>query len=130
MDELGCAADSPIRKFLSDAAKLSPSERGKLLGDHSDFRELNDSVAQEGQTEAPDRNAEIDLHFVAVIRSGPCVYVLDGRRDEPVCVCVAEPSSDTLSDEQFAVQAAGVAKKLIAAADSVSFSVMALVAVA
>ncbi|KAK2169948.1 hypothetical protein NP493_1159g00003 [Ridgeia piscesae] len=38
------------------------------------FSEAHESSAQEGQTEAPDRDKKIDLHFVAFIEHGGKLY--------------------------------------------------------
>ena len=78
-------ADMPLAHLLAQARTLSPEARTQLLADSEALRAAHAATAQEGQTAAPDAHADVDLHFVALVR-GPHgeLVELDGRRRGPV----------------------------------------------
>ncbi|XP_038114728.1 ubiquitin carboxyl-terminal hydrolase-like [Culex quinquefasciatus] len=71
---------SVMKKYLDGARDLSPEERGKLLENDAGFTETHESVANEGQTAAPDINEKVYHHFVAFVHHGGKLYELDGRK--------------------------------------------------
>jgi len=77
-------------------------------------------VAQEGQTEAPPRDARVDLHFVAFVHHNGVLYELDGRRDGPVRH--GPTTEDTLLEDSAEV----VKKFMQRDPDNLSFTVVAL----
>ncbi|XP_038114703.1 ubiquitin carboxyl-terminal hydrolase-like [Culex quinquefasciatus] len=72
---------SVMKKYLDGARDLSPEERGKLLENDAGFTETHESVANEGQTAAPDINEKVYHHFVAFVHHGGKLYELDGRKN-------------------------------------------------
>lgn len=75
---------SVMKKYLDATRDLSPEERGKVLENDAGFTETHESVANEGQTAAPDINEKVYHHFVAFVHHGGKLYELDGRKNFPV----------------------------------------------
>jgi len=73
-----------LKEFLDKAATLDPLERGKLLETSDKIMLAHDQIAQEGQTEAPNREEELITHFVAFVEKDGSLYELDGRRQGPI----------------------------------------------
>jgi ubiquitin carboxyl-terminal hydrolase L3 len=82
----------PSLPIHSNLSELSPNDRGKLLETTDLFSAIHASAAAQGQTAAPDINADTDLHFACFVESlsnvpgetGKRLVELDGRRGGPV----------------------------------------------
>lgn len=115
--------DSPLEAFLTASKGKKPDEIAKILEESTDIQAIHEKYAQKGQTETPGLQDEVDLHFVAIVRSAKegHVYELDGNKDGPVM-------KDAASPDDFLKKAAKVSQEYI---DSMpgekSFSLMALV---
>lgn len=98
-----------LRRFFAATAALSPAERGKFLerppADAPDLAQAHRRAAERGDTAAPDAEADVDLHFVALVPAAGRVWELDGRRRGPVD---HGPLSDGV--ERFLHDAARVAR--------------------
>lgn len=81
---LGLTADSPIGKFLATASKKTPEEAGAMLADATELHHASDASAAQGQTAAPQADADTDCHFVCFIEKGGDVYELDGNKAFPI----------------------------------------------
>ncbi|XP_069194485.1 ubiquitin carboxyl-terminal hydrolase isozyme L3 isoform X2 [Procambarus clarkii] len=79
--ELG---DGALKDFLEKTTSLSPEERGHALESDEGISKAHDESAQEGQTEAPERDAVVNEHFIAMVEVDGNLYELDGRRKFPV----------------------------------------------
>ncbi|XP_078721008.1 ubiquitin carboxyl-terminal hydrolase isozyme L3 isoform X5 [Lampetra fluviatilis] len=73
---LGFVEGSSLKKFLSDTAAMSPSERAERLEQDQSIRASHESSAHEGQTEAPSVDEKVDLHFIALVNVDDSVYEL------------------------------------------------------
>ncbi|AGO13567.1 AaceriAGL314Cp [[Ashbya] aceris (nom. inval.)] len=78
------AQDSPLGRFLAG----NPRPDGKYDDQSTvDFlvaiAELYERSSLQGQTEAPDPEEEVELHFITFLISGGEVFELDGRRSGP-----------------------------------------------
>lgn len=75
--------DSKLLKFL-EAHSRSDGRYSDTAAD--DFvvylSELNSDKFQQGQTEAPEAEQEVNLHFITFIQHNGVVYELDGRRSQ------------------------------------------------
>lgn len=79
--ELG---DGALKDFMEKTMSLSPEERGHALEKDEGISKAHEESAQEGQTEAPDREDVVNEHFIALVEVEGNLYELDGRRKFPV----------------------------------------------
>ena len=79
-------------------------------------------AAQQGATEAPPADADVDLHFVAFVSREGHLWELDGRKLGPI-------DHGASSSESILKDVATVIKKIfVEKTNSVNFSLMALAA--
>ncbi|XP_069061376.1 ubiquitin carboxyl-terminal hydrolase isozyme L3 [Pleurodeles waltl] len=76
--------DSAMKKFLNQSSSMSPEEKAKFLEQDESIRVTHESSAQEGQTEAPNLDDKVDLHFITFVEAYGSLYELDGRKPFPV----------------------------------------------
>ncbi|XP_062514124.1 ubiquitin carboxyl-terminal hydrolase isozyme L3-like [Corticium candelabrum] len=76
--------DGYLKDFIARTNPMSPDERGAHLEGDEGITEAHEDSAQEGQTEAPHRDASVDLHFIALVHRGGNIYELDGRKPSPI----------------------------------------------
>lgn len=123
-DKLPIDSESFLDKFFSSTATMTPEERGTFLEappeGAPDIEEAHKESAEKGDTEAPDLDAVVDLHFVCFVEKDGNLYELDGRRVGPVNhgPCNAE----TLLQDTAKV----VKKQFIEGSTSIQFNLMAL----
>jgi ubiquitin carboxyl-terminal hydrolase L3 len=100
---LHAVANSPVRaavapasffdQFLKETDGMDPAARGAWL-ERSDAVEAVHAVsAQEGQSDVPPEDQDIDLHFVALVESGGRLLELDGRKHGPIDHGAVEPGA-------------------------------------
>lgn len=85
-DSLQIDGEKPFGKFLTATANMTPLERAAYLMQDDQMMSAHFDVAQEGQTETPDIDAELDLHFIAFIEKDGHLYEMDGGsgKDYPI----------------------------------------------
>ncbi|KAK9763637.1 ubiquitinyl hydrolase 1 [Basidiobolus ranarum] len=76
--------DGPLKEFLDKTQSLSPSERAKVLETSGEIAQAHQVTAQSGQTQAPDAEDDVDLHFISFIERDGEIYELDGRKPFPI----------------------------------------------
>jgi hypothetical protein len=76
--------DGYLKEFIAKTRTMSPEERGAHLEKDEGITEAHEGSAQEGQTEAPKRDASVDLHFIALVLQEGHIYELDGRKPFPI----------------------------------------------
>lgn len=110
---------SVIKNFYEKAKELSPEERGKLLAEDTDFINVHQDLAAEGQTAAPPSDAVINNHFIAFVNIGNELFELDGRKNFPI-------SHGATQEDSFLSDAAKVCKEFITRdPKEVNFTIMA-----
>ncbi|KAI7898598.1 uncharacterized protein BX663DRAFT_524039 [Cokeromyces recurvatus] len=70
--------------IIEQAKNMTVDERVELLENSKELANIHQSAANEGQTEAPDRDEEVDLHFICFIEIDQHLYELDGRKLFPI----------------------------------------------
>ncbi|KAG8586226.1 hypothetical protein GDO81_005305 [Engystomops pustulosus] len=100
-DKLSFENDSALKKFLDESISLTPEERAKFLEKDESIRVTHESSAQEGQTEAPNIDDKVDLHFVAFVHVQGHLYELDGNKPFPINH--GTTSEDTLLEDAIEV---------------------------
>ncbi|KPI39107.1 Ubiquitin carboxyl-terminal hydrolase isozyme L3 [Cyphellophora attinorum] len=99
---------SDLDKLLQAAIPLKPTERADLLYESKSLEGAHQKAAQKGDSTAPDAEANIELHFVAFIKSqNGDLWELDGRRKGPLNRGKLGPEDDVLSEkgQELGVQA-------------------------
>jgi len=86
--------DGPLKDFLEKTKPMSAEDRGHALETDEGISKAHEESAQEGQTEAPDRETKMDMHFVAFVEVEGNLYELDGRKK--FAVNHGSTSADTL----------------------------------
>ncbi|KAL1955301.1 hypothetical protein VTO42DRAFT_8833 [Malbranchea cinnamomea] len=101
---------SDLDKLLKEAEPLGPIERANLLYESKALESAHASAAAMGDTQAPEAEARVDLHFVCFVKGKDGhLWELDGRRKGPLDRGKLEDDEDMLSPK--ALQA-GVLKFL------------------
>ncbi|KAI4206755.1 MAG: hypothetical protein LQ346_000944 [Caloplaca aetnensis] len=74
-----------LAKLITAAIPLDPSSRAQLLETSPSIAQAHASAALGGDTTAPPAEANVDLHFVAFVKSAENnLWELDGRRKGPL----------------------------------------------
>ncbi|KAM8977488.1 ubiquitin carboxyl-terminal hydrolase isozyme L3 [Pelodytes ibericus] len=100
-DKLNFECDSALKKFFEDSLSLSPEERARFLERDESIRVTHESSAQEGQSEAPSIDDNVDLHFIAFVPIQGHLYELDGSKPFPINH--GPTSDDTLLEDAIEV---------------------------
>nr|XP_033806128.1 ubiquitin carboxyl-terminal hydrolase isozyme L3 isoform X2 [Geotrypetes seraphini]XP_033806129.1 ubiquitin carboxyl-terminal hydrolase isozyme L3 isoform X2 [Geotrypetes seraphini] len=100
-DKLNFEPDSALQKFLEDTWLMSPIEKAKYLEKDESIRVTHECSAQEGQTETPNINEKVDLHFIAFVHQQGYLYELDGCKISPVSH--GQTSNETLLEDAIEV---------------------------
>lgn len=101
-------AGSALEELLKEAIPLDPVKRADLLYQSNTLEAAHSTAAATGDTQAPDANANIDLHFVAFIKDkNNNLWELDGGRKGPLNRGALGADEDVLSEQgqQLGVQA-------------------------
>ncbi|XP_036179862.1 ubiquitin carboxyl-terminal hydrolase isozyme L3-like [Myotis myotis] len=83
-DKMHFESGSTLKKFLEESVSMSPEERARYLENYDAIRVTQETSAHEGQTEAPNIDEKVDLHFIALVHVDRHLYELDGRKPFPI----------------------------------------------
>lgn len=86
-EHLDLPADSLFKRFLDTTKYLTPEERGKKLEESGEICSVHEAGAQEGQTETPNLDEEVNLHYIALVRVSGKLVELDGRKASYIVHC-------------------------------------------
>ncbi|KAG9229371.1 hypothetical protein BJ875DRAFT_446008 [Amylocarpus encephaloides] len=76
---------SDLQKLIQDAYPLAPVERADLLYNSQALESAHHSAASQGQSNAPDAQDDIDLHYVCFVKDETNnLWEMDGRRKGPI----------------------------------------------
>jgi len=114
---------SPLATLLDKAQSLAPEARTRLIAESHALQQTHASLAAQGQSEAPAADEDVDLHFVAFVRSASGSLIeLDGRRLGPIVRAAHVPEGGLLSATAHFVQTHYMARH----PDAVHFNLIAL----
>lgn len=118
------AENTPLSQLIASATPLLPSERARLIEASPTIAEAHATAAVQGATSAPDASADVDLHFVAFIKTAQNnLWELDGSRKGPLNRGKLDEADDLLSEKALEM---GVKRFLKGAGEDLRFSLLAL----
>jgi ubiquitin carboxyl-terminal hydrolase L3 len=92
--------DSDLGKLLNKAIPLKPADRATLVEESDELESAHASAATSGETDAPEADASIDLHYVCFVKSNKNnLWELDGSRKGPLLRGELHPDDDVLSEK-------------------------------
>lgn len=74
----------PLSEFFERTRNMTPEQRAKDLELDINLKQAHQNFATLGQTEAPDAQDDVDLHFVCIVHKDGYIYELDGRKCRPI----------------------------------------------
>ncbi|KAL8712936.1 MAG: hypothetical protein Q9220_002794 [cf. Caloplaca sp. 1 TL-2023] len=94
------APSTALAKLIERALPMDPASRAQLIETSPEISRAHAVAANEGNTAAPALGEEVDLHFVAFIKSAENnVWELDGRRKGPLNRGKVEAEEDVLAEK-------------------------------
>lgn len=94
------APGSDLDSLLREAEGLGPLDRADLLYDSKALESAHADAAKLGDTQAPEAEDSVDLHFVSFVRGvDGRLWELDGRRKGPLERGRLDEGEDALSDK-------------------------------
>lgn len=116
-----------MARLITKTAPLKPDERALALESSNEMEQVYASVADKGDTHAPDDpEEEVDFHYICFVRSHKDghIYQLDGDRKRPIDLGPLG-AEETLSSACLPI----IRRMVHEAGVSMYFSLMALTAV-
>jgi len=111
-----------LKKFLDGTIKLKPEDKAGKFETDGELSVAHNASALEGQTDVPNRDDKVDLHFIAMVENEGCLYELDGRKSRPI-------NHGATTRDSFLKDAAKVCRNLMAVdPDNLQFTLIALAA--
>ena len=99
-DASNAAPSTPLSNLISNALPLDPLSRAKLIETNEDLATAHSSAAAGGDTVAPSADDEVDLHYVAFIKTEKNnLWELDGSRKGPLNRGKLDDDNDVLSQK-------------------------------
>ncbi|KAJ3157563.1 Ubiquitin carboxyl-terminal hydrolase isozyme L3 [Geranomyces michiganensis] len=76
--------DGPLKDIIAQTKDLSPDDRAAVLETSDALARVHEESSKEGQTAAPPRDSDVDLHFICFVQKEGRIYELDGRKPFPI----------------------------------------------
>jgi ubiquitin carboxyl-terminal hydrolase L3 len=73
-----------IRNFYDETKNLDAIARGNKLGESNELHQIHDVCVVDGQTQAPDADADTGNHFIAFSNVNGHIYEYDGCKAFPI----------------------------------------------
>jgi ubiquitin carboxyl-terminal hydrolase L3 len=107
-------------QFIKSIKGKNPNEIAHLLENDTSLATIHEKSSLQGQTEAPDAEEDVNLHFVCFVEKNGHFYEMDGRNPFPIH---HGPCIDLLSDSAKVIQ-----KYMALSPNEINFTVMAFAA--
>ncbi|KAI0014594.1 ubiquitin carboxyl-terminal hydrolase, family 1 [Xylariomycetidae sp. FL0641] len=104
-----------LAHLLQECIPLQPAERAAALENSKPLEDAYNSVASEGDTEAPDAEDEVEFHYFCFVKShqNGHLYLLDGDRKRPIDLGGLGIEEDVLSNKCLDIVRGMMAQALI-----------------
>lgn len=102
--------------------KQKPADRANYLQNSPELDLIYRNAALSGSSEPPAADADIDHHYICLVRHLGSLYELDGDRNGPIYRVNVEDDKDILSERGF-----NILKMYMNSCPEGSFSLLALV---
>lgn len=89
-------------------------------------REIYSGFSQQGQTEAPPAEENVELHFVCFVKRPEGIYELDGRRAGPLLLEKGPGNSDDILDDDCVKLRVKKYMSLVSGENALNFAMMGL----
>ncbi|KAK3903919.1 cysteine proteinase [Staphylotrichum tortipilum] len=90
---------SDLERVIREGLPLGPAERAKLIEKDEAIARAHGAVAERGDTAAPGKGEDVDLHYVCFVKGGDgALWEMDGRRKGPLRRGQLEEGEDVLSE--------------------------------
>lgn len=120
-EKIELAEDSSLNGFLDRTKDMSPEERGQELEMDESICEMHESLAKEGQSQAPEEDEDTGLQFITFVNVDEQLYELDGRKQFPI-------NHGSTSDDTVLKDSVNVCKQFMERdPENVNFTLLALV---
>ncbi|EGD81812.1 ubiquitin carboxyl-terminal hydrolase isozyme L3 [Salpingoeca rosetta] len=120
LDKITLKEDSPLDKYFKACEGKSREEIGHMLEHAEGVSTAHEASANQGQTQAPPLEEQLDLHFIALVHKDGFLYELDGNKDFPI-------NHGATTEERLLEDSATVIRKFMSRKpDDLRFTVMAL----
>ncbi|KAI8374502.1 uncharacterized protein BYT42DRAFT_406984 [Radiomyces spectabilis] len=73
-----------LHELIEKSRSMSPDERAELLENSKELAKVHQLAANDGQTQAPSLDEDINLHFICFVDVDQHLYELDGRKLFPI----------------------------------------------
>lgn len=115
---------SAIDRFFNSAKSLNVTNRAKLLEDDGSIEAAHNAVGQQGDTEAPAAEDNVEFHYVCICKNITTGHLLelDGRRKGPIDLGPLPEGEDVLGSKGLDVVRGFLARE----GESGAFSIIAL----
>jgi ubiquitin carboxyl-terminal hydrolase L3 len=70
--------EGPFNSYLRACEGKSLEQKAKIMEDDKDLKDIHSKNAQSGQTDAPNAEDNVDLHFISFVEVDGDIYEMDG----------------------------------------------------
>ncbi|GJP42021.1 hypothetical protein CLOM_g1624 [Closterium sp. NIES-68] len=109
-----------LQHFFEKTKDMTAEERAACLEADTELEKVHSDAAEAGDTRPPSLHECVDLHFVAYVTVGGCLYELDGRKPKPIDHGPSSPDT-LLQDAAWIMQAV-----ITGSPNSLQFNVIAM----
>lgn len=115
--------DSPISNFRRNLIQHN-ADPVQLVQNIA--KEMYSTYSEQGQTEAPSAEDDVELHFVCFVKVNNKIYELDGRREGPIILEIAEDAATDILNDDCVAKRVKKYMSLVSGENALKFAMMGL----